>query len=196
LEIRQKSSKNKYKKESITLAFDKFVLDDIRRDATNAGVSVNNKINEILKDYVRYQKIILREHPVMTFPPLFANVVKHLSEEAIVETCLMGIDLNNPFLLAILEESDGTAIDTLRRILDLGFRIGLYENFTFIEKGGYYFTLVLSHRYGVKWSKGISISFTEMIERMLNVHPISEFTQEKIIMRIPTNGSDSPSNLE
>jgi hypothetical protein len=53
LDIRQESRKNnnqqkkKEKKESITLAFDKFVLDDIRKDATDAGVSVNSKINEI-----------------------------------------------------------------------------------------------------------------------------------------------------
>jgi hypothetical protein len=198
LDIRQESRKNnnqqkkKEKKESITLAFDKFVLDDIRKDATDAGVSVNSKINEIMKDYVRYQKIILKEHPLITFPPLFADLIKYLSEEAIIETSLMSIDRNNPFLLAIVEEGGGT-INTLKRMLDLGLRLGLCENFSLVEKAGY-FTLVLSHHYGIKWSKGISISFTKMIEGILNVHPTSEITPEKIIMRIPTNGSDSPSS--
>jgi hypothetical protein len=80
LEIKQETMKNKQIKESITLSFDKFVLDDIRGDATNAGVSVNSKINEILKDYVLYQKIISREHPLITFPPLFTNLLRYLSK--------------------------------------------------------------------------------------------------------------------
>jgi hypothetical protein len=187
LEIKQETKKNKQIKESITLSFDKFVLDDIRGDATNAGVSVNSKINEILKDYVLYQKIISREHPLITFPPLFTNLLRYLSEEAIVETALMSIERNNPFLEAIIDDDGGaTAIDTLRRMLDLGLRLGLYENFTFVEKSNF-FALVLSHHYGVKWSKGISISFTKMIEGILSVHPICETTPEKIIMRIPAS---------
>jgi hypothetical protein len=193
LKIKQESNKNKQKKESITLSFDKFVLDDIRRDATNAGVSVNKKINEILKDYVLYQKMIIREHPVITFPNLFINLIKYLSEEAIVETFLMGIEQNPPFLVAMLE-AGGTPIDTLQRLFEFGLRIGLYENFTFLEKVGY-FTLIFSHRYGVKWSKGISISFTKMIERVLNVRPTSEITPQKVILRIPASASASPSVL-
>jgi hypothetical protein len=192
LKIKQESNKNKQKKESITLSFDKFVLDDIRRDATNAGVSVNKKINEILKDYVLYQKMIIREHPVITFPNLFINLIKYLSEEAIVETFLMGIEQNPPFLVAMLE-AGGTPIDTLQRLFEFGLRIGLYENFTFLEKVGY-FTLIFSHRYGVKWSKGISISFTKMIERVLNVRPTSEITPQKVILRIPASASASHSS--
>ena len=192
MEIRQQSRKNKQKKGSITLSFDKFVLDDIRNDATNAGVSVNSKINEILKDYVRFQKIILREHPLITFPPLFANLIKYLSEEAIIETSLMSIRQNNPFIVAMVEEdAGGTTVDALKRMFELGHRLGLYENFTFVEKVGY-FVLALSHHYGVKWSKGISISFTEMIEKILNVHPASEITPEKIIMRIPVSEPSLP----
>jgi hypothetical protein len=189
LKIKQESNKKKQKKESITLSFDKFVLDDIRKDAANAGVSVNHKVNEILKDYVLYQKMIIREHPVITFPPLFANLIKYVSEEAIIETFLMGIEQQEPFLVALLE-AGGTPIDTLRRLFEFGLRIGLYENFTFVEKVGY-FTLIFSHRYGVKWSNGISISFTKMIERVLNVHPISEITPEKVILRIPGSASAS-----
>ena len=151
--------------------------------AANNRTSVNNKINEILSDYVLYQKMILREHPVITFPPLFANLIKHVSEEAIVDTFLMGIEQQNPFLIAMLE-AGGTAIDTLQRLIEFGLRIGLYENFTNVEKVGY-FTLVFSHRYGTKWSKGISMSFTKMIERMLNVHPTTECTAERVILRIP-----------
>ena len=183
MEIKQKPKKNKQKKESITLSFDKFVLDDIRRDAVDAGVSVNNKINEILKDYVLYQKMIIREHPLITFPFLFNNLLKYLSEEAIVETFQMAVGETPSYLTAMLD-AGGTPIDTLRCLFKFGLRIGLYEHFTFVEKVGYS-SLVFSHRYGIKWSKGISISFTNLIEKALNVHPTSECSAEKVIMRIP-----------
>jgi len=70
---------------------------------------------------------------VITFPHVFDNLIKYVSEEAIVEIFGMAIDQSNPFIVAVLED-EGTPIDTLQRLFEFRLRISLYEYFNFIEK--------------------------------------------------------------
>lgn len=171
------------KKDNITLSIDKIVIDDRKSEAAENGKSLNNKVNEILNDYVMYPRTINHEHPVITFPSLFLRLIEEIPEEVIVMIFLMGIRVSNPFLLATMDD-DSSSTEALRRMLAFGHRIGLYEKY-FIQDRANHVILIFSHRYDIKWSKGISVSFAEMIERLLQVHPTVERTKEKVIIRIP-----------
>jgi hypothetical protein len=92
------------KKDNITLSIDKIVIDDLNSEAAENGKSLNNKVNEILNDYVMYQRTINHEHPVITFPSLFLRLIEEIPEEVIVEIFLMGIRVSNPFLLATMDD--------------------------------------------------------------------------------------------
>ncbi len=177
------------KKENITLSIDKYILEDIKNDIKNTGVSINAKINEILKDYVMYQKVINRRHPVIAFPELFAEMIKNTDEKAVIESWSRGIEEVNPFLNYSFNIPESN-VDKFTLSLELGQRLGLYNSYILRERPDH--TIVtFDHSLGLKWSKAIAAGFTKWIENLLNVHPKSELRDNIVILTIPLKLSES-----
>lgn len=177
------------KKENITLSLDKYILDDIKSDIKNTGVSINAKINEILKDYVMYQKVINIRHPVITFPEIFTELIKNTEEKVVIDSWTRGMEEVNPFLHYSfnIPESD---IDKFTLSLEWGQRLGLYNSYILRERHDH--TIVtFDHSLGLKWSKAMAYGFTKWIENLLGVHPESNLRDNIVILTIPLKLSDS-----
>lgn len=170
------------KKENITLVIDKYVLDDIRSDIKNT-ISLNAKVNQILQDYVMYQKVINLRHPIITFPEIFVSLLDNVDENSVIETWIRGMDEISPFLHYSLNIPESKT-DTFKQSLEWGVRLGLYSCYILRERENRVI-LTFDHQFGLKWSKAIAAGFTKWVEKTLSVHPTSEILINTVILTIP-----------
>jgi hypothetical protein len=177
------TSSKKKKKENITLAIDKYILDDIKGDIKNTSFSINAKINEILKDYVLYQKVIDRRHPVITFPEIFIDFINNIEEKTLIEIWFRALGEANTFLSCSFNMPE-SGMDRFNLSLEWGQRMGLYNNYILRERQQNTI-LAFDHQFGLKWSKSIASGFTRWIENLLNIHPETEILINTVVLTIP-----------
>ena len=159
--------KHKNDRVNLTLSIDQNVIDEIKRDSERQGLSVNAKVNTIMTKYVSFYRLIEEQECSIIPSKLWGQMVDAIEEEKLLNLlngegvgAIYSIFLNNNIPM------------TLDNFIKYCFQeiclwSGMYSSFRVFNESGQV-TLVFEHKYGPKWSRLISNTFTMMIRTMLN----------------------------
>src|SRR5919202_1104315 len=73
------------KKSTITLAIDENTLGYIKKEAESEGLSINSKINYVLRKYALFYKYTEVEQPVIIPSKTFSFLLEEIDEQKMVE---------------------------------------------------------------------------------------------------------------
>lgn len=161
------------KKTTITLALDDNILQEIRKDSENLGLSVNAKINNILTSWVRMYKYHEMEQGMMLTARNFRTLLDNVSEEVIVnEFQNNALDMIPSFFI---ERNIPMTLDNLVEYAFKAFGLigGAFQSVNIFTDEEGHKCVALRHRYGIKWSRVLAAGMKPHLSEWLNC-PIAE----------------------
>lgn len=156
-------------KKTVNLFIDSSILNTIREEATEKGVSLNSRINGILAKYVEFYKRSEEVDDTCIIPKkYFQFAIDNIDEEKNITQVTemqrlwmpaMFNDLNIPFTLDNFVKYAIKQIGINSRTID---NIAYYTD----DDGNY--VLAFTHRFGMRWSKALSSGVATVIEELLS----------------------------
>jgi hypothetical protein len=172
------------KKTTITFVIDDEVLEVIRNDAENQGVSINNKINNILSKYAFFYRMIEVEKAPIIACRTLSFVIDNIDEEKWIE------EYNSVILdLVPAHMIENKIMINIENIINLLFKqmllyCGPYQGFSYyIDKEGL-LNLVFRHDKTIKWSRILGKVYSNLLEKKLKYHTELELSQNSVIIKI------------
>lgn len=168
--------------ESITLRFDKCVLDELREEAEQRMESVNTLLNQIVKSYVNWHKPAKNAGLLYINKILYRELVENLSDEQIQE-------IPRNFVKMYFKDT----IEMLEREASISSYINLLIKW--IELSGFNYRVDEDHEYiiykiqfemGRKFSQFIGNMIKDSIEQLgeNNINNVNiEFTDHLVIIK-------------
>ena len=161
--------KRQRKKSTVNLFVDSDVLEVIRNDASQKGISLNSKINTILAKYVRFYRQAEETDDTCIVPKrYFQFVIDNIDVEVNIAKVAEGLlvwipallnDLNVPFTLENFVKYIVELVGVNGRTID-----GIITHHD--QEGNY--ILSFTHQFGIRWSQVLSKALTKVIEELLH----------------------------
>jgi hypothetical protein len=172
------------KKETITLALDKNILDDIRKSAKDDGLSVNALMNSILSKWVNFFKYQLEYSVITLSSQNFESLLEKTDEEVFVrEFSRNALGIVRATLIA---RNIPLTVDNLIEYEYKTFGVlgGAFQSVTSYKDPEGHTCIVFKQRYGEKWSRVIARVFGEQLETLFKCHVDSSISPNAIILKI------------
>jgi hypothetical protein len=171
------------KKETITLALDKNILDDIRKSAKDDGLSVNALMNSILSKWVNFFKYQLEYSVITLTSQNFESLLEKTDEVFVQEFSRNALGIVRATLIArnILLTVDNLIEYEYKTFGVLG---GAFQSVTSYKDPEGHTCIVFKHRYGEKWSRVIARVFGEQLQTLFNCHVDSSISTNAVILKI------------
>lgn len=166
-------------KTNLTLSIDNHTLNEIKKDSERQGLSVNAKVNAIMSKYVSFYRLIEELEFSIVPSKLWGPMVDSVEEEKLFNL------FNNEGIGAIYSIFLNNNVPmTLDNFIKYCFEetclwAGMYSSFRVFKENGQ-ITLIFEHKYGPKWSKLLSNTFTTLIRIMLNHKAESQMLQNTV----------------
>lgn len=171
-------------KTNITISVDGQIGDEIRQYAEKQGLSTNSLVNKILKDYVMFGKYFQDHIPVVIAPPIFSHLLGEVDEKVWIKSWEIALGQVTPEVFA-MHNLEPTLDNLVRYLLgDIGSRVGIFDKFTFHEDDSKNYKLVMVHKYGIKWSRVLGISFSNMFLKAFPVKVTTQVSANTLTMEI------------
>jgi hypothetical protein len=171
-------------KVNITISVDGQIADEIRQYAEKQKLSTNSLLNKVLKEYVMFGKYFQDHIPVVISPEIFSYLVGEVDEKIWVKSWEIALGQVTPEVFAMhnLEPN----LDNLVRYLlgDIGPRVGIFDKLTFSENEAKNYKLVMVHKYGIKWSRVLATSFSNMFVKAFPVKVTTQVSTNAITIKI------------
>jgi hypothetical protein len=177
-------SGNADKKSTISLSLHTKILDIIRRESKEKGISINSRINNILRDYVTFYKRA-QEFESVTFPKdYFQFVIDNVDEEKL-----------NEYFDRLLSGLIETVLRDFEVPISLENIVKYFLEYVAVKSGGYnsvthyvdeheHHCIVLRHSWNIKWSRSACKTLAKYIAQLLHCHYECEALPKSIIIRI------------
>lgn len=151
------------KKANVTLALDENILDKIRKEADDEGVSINSRINSILTRYELFLKTAIDQRSVIMPRHSFSQILEVMDEEKFLKI------LNNvatDIMPAVLAHNN--IPPTMENVIQYCFETtfiwgGMLTRFSHHRDDEGNLSMVLEHDYDIKWSRLIGTSLSHFI---------------------------------
>jgi hypothetical protein len=171
-------------KETITLAIDKYVLDDIRKEAAGEGRSINSFINAILFNWTNFYKYHRESQAVVLTAKNFQAHLDHIDENVIVNEFKDNALNLIPAILA--ERHIPLTLENLIKYQYEGFGVigGAFLSIQLYSDDEGYRNIMIRHRHGMKWSRIISKAVPVHLETLFGYHTSVEITPYLVKLRI------------
>jgi hypothetical protein len=153
------------KKVTVNLFIEEDVVNSLRKDALNKGISLNAWINAILSKYVYFYKRAEEYESCIITSRQFSVFLESMDEDSAAE--IMSSD--GTAAIASYMQHHNMPI-TLENVIEFTFEkmvlaTGVCTKFSqHIDQDGFR-VLVFDHRYGIKWSRIISKVFSYLLEK-------------------------------
>lgn len=171
-------------KTNMTISVDGQVGDEIRQYAEKQGLSTNSLVNKILKDYVMFGKYFQDHIPVMIAPKIFSHLLEEVDEKIWIKSWEIALMQVTPEVFA-MHNLEPTLDNLVRHLLgDIGPRVGIFDKFTFHENEAKNYKLVMVHKYGIKWSRVLATSFSNMLVKAFPVKVTTQVSANTLTMEI------------
>jgi hypothetical protein len=150
------------------LATDTEIQTIIKNIAEGEGLSINSKINSILWKYVSFYKYVEQDGSLI-IPSRSVNFfIENIDEEKWIEEYTDTLEEIVPFFFLELK-AEQTTENTLKVVFDRLLAYGgSYKGYSSHVDNDGYLNLVFRHEYGMKWSRILSMAYTQFIQRTLN----------------------------
>lgn len=154
-----------HSKSSITLALDKIILEEIRKDADIQGLSVNAKINSVLSDYVMFDRYYHEKGAVILEPRIFEFLLEAVDESRFLEMWRL---VNSEIVPSIFMRYNipYTVDNVVKYAFDkIGTRVGILSSVAHFKESDRH-KIVIEHKFGMKWSRILATAYTERLEKL------------------------------
>jgi hypothetical protein len=171
-------------KTTINLSFDSNLLESIRKEAKERGLSINSRINGILRDYVLFYKRA-QEFESVTFPKdYFQFALDNIEEEKLVA-----------YFDRLLSGLIKTVLSDFKVPISLENIVKYFLEYVAVKSNGYnavtyyldekgYPCVVLRHSWDIKWSRCACSTLAKHIADLLHCHYECEALPKSIIIKI------------
>jgi hypothetical protein len=158
------------KRTTVNLFVDSNVLEDIRKDAQNDGVSLNARINDILTSYSLLYKYNKEQEAVFITGKSQRFFLDNIDENKFINHYIeVTADLATSMLL---ERNVPFTLDNVVKYLIEGVAkySGSFKKFTLFKDEEGYTCLLFRHNYGDKWSRILGTGMCHLLEYILKCH--------------------------
>jgi hypothetical protein len=172
------------KKATITLAIDENVLSIIRKDAERDGLSINSKINNLLKKYAYFGKHIERQHPTVITSRNLQFILDNIDEK-ILATIFQTIIIHL-MPAEIFKRNFPLTLGNWMNYVCEGILLnsGMIQKFSTYKDKDDHLYLVFTHNNGIKWTRVLTIALTQLLRDMLNYHVRSTISSSSVTLKI------------
>lgn len=171
-------------KTNITLSIDENTGNEIRQYAQKQGLSTNALVSNILKEYIMFGKYFQDHTPMIIAPPIFSMLLEEVDEKIWLKTWKLALGEITPQVFA-MHNLEPTLDNLVRYLLgDIGPRVGIFDKFTFHENKTKSYKLAMIHKYGIKWSRILGISFSDMFEKSFQVKVTTHVSPDTLTLEI------------
>jgi hypothetical protein len=170
--------------ESITLRFDKAILNELRDESAQKMESVNTLLNQIVKSYIKWHKPARIAGLIYINKFLYRDIMEQLPDETVN---MIADKYALHHFMDTIKMFDGKSsvsfyIDYLLTWLKIsGF------NYRVDEENIDYVTIKIQLDLGLKFSKYISTKIKSILETLKQTGVKVEFTEHIVILQIPTS---------
>lgn len=171
-------------KTNITISVDGKVGAEIKQFAEKQGLSTNSLVNKILNDYVMFGKYFQDHTPIVMSPKIFSYLLEAIDEKVWIKSWEIALMEHVPEVFA-MHNLEPTLDNLIRHLLsDIGSRVGIFNKFTFHENADKSYKLVMTHKYGIKWSRVLTTSFSDMLMKSFPVKVTTKISANTVTMEI------------
>jgi hypothetical protein len=175
----------KDRKTTVNLAIDSTIIEHLKRDAKAKGMSLNSRINGILKKYIQVYKIAEEVDDVCMMPKShYRFIVDNINEKK--HTYSMTQDLLQwiPFHL-----NERNIPLTLENVIKYSFEIiavggRVIDSFTHYTDIDGNINLVFKHVFGIKFSRMAGTATCQVLKELLNLHATFKPFHNNFVVRI------------
>jgi hypothetical protein len=167
--LSQHNERKQSRKTTVNLFLESDILDEIRKEAKQRGISLNSRINSILTKYVQFYKRAEEVDDTYVIPKkYFQFAIDNINEEdnisQVTEMHRLWVpaflnDLNIPFTLENFVKYAAMQVGINSRTID---NVTYHRD----EEGNH--ILAFTHRFGLKWSRVLSSGLVTFIEELLH----------------------------
>ena len=170
-------------KTSVTLSVENGTMDNIKQEAKAGNTSVSAKVNHILNEYVLFGKYFAEKKPVIFTPSIFRYFLDNVDEQIWLDAWAILLSEITPQVFA-MHNIDFTFDNVIDYMFgDIGLRTGMFDRFICDSKNTTR-KLVMSHKYGIKWSCIMSTAFSNILEEKFNCRVNSEIFPNSLVLNI------------
>jgi len=171
-------------KVTITLAIDKEVMDNIRRNASRDGISINALINNILTKWDKFFQYHRENQVIVITGRNFETLLELLDEQRFID--MWKYDALNLVTTIFGEKNIPLTLDNL---IEYEYKIfgvmgGAFKSVSAYKDNEGHTNIVFTHRYGLKWSRIIAAVFSHQLSIYFKCHTSSEIIPSSTILRI------------
>ena len=171
------------KKPNITIISDAKTLSELKKWADSKGLSMNALINEVLTKNIFFYRYV-SEHECMIIPStIYSNMIDVLPEKTLVD--LISRIINEMVQSIFLHNNISYTLDNMVKYYfeNIGMWSGLYNIFKrYSEMSST--NLVFEHKYGIKWSKIIAQSISNLMKETLNLSSEYKILPSTVILQV------------
>lgn len=180
------------KKSNVSLSLDAHLLEDLRIESDQLGISLNSKINIILEKYALFYSETEKQKSMVMPAETFVEVLAMISEGEVVK-------LIETLLTEIIPSffDDGPFIEeyTLDDVIKLWFEqvalwLGLYSSFKHYKDMEGHLFLAFEHKFGMKWSRILQTAFCSFVENRLKLPVNSRIRDNSVIIITKARGNN------
>ena len=176
--------KKSNKKSTSTLAIDQNVLGYIKREAEAEGVSINSKINYVLKKYALFYKYTELEQPVILPSKTFSFLLDETDEQKMLEEYKYILLYLLPE--ALIRQNIPITFDNWVKYVfgSMVIYSGAVQAFEYYNDDEGLLCLVFRHKYGMKFSRLIDKAYTHALETLFGYHTICTLLPSSVVLKI------------
>lgn len=172
------------KKTTITLALDDFIVKELRKEAERDKSSINSKVNSILEKYLGFYKYVELLHSVIIPQTQMQKMLEIMDEVKLTEIMKT---YGNANVLSVFTNMGVSP--TLTGLIKYHFSrsilwSGPYDAFNYYIDNEGYPCLVFEHKFGIKWSRILAETTSEMIRLILGCPIERKVMPSTLVIRI------------
>lgn len=171
------------KKPNITIISDAKTLNELKKWADSKGLSMNALINEVLTKNIFFYRYV-SEHECMIIPStIYSDMIYTLPEKTLVD--LVSRTISEMVQSIFAHNNISYTMDNMVKFYfeSVGLWSGLYNIFKRYSDMGST-SLVFEHKYGIKWSKIIAQSISNLMKETLNLSSEHRILPSTVILQV------------
>ena len=167
--------------ESITLRFDKAILNELRDESEQNMESVNTLLNQIVKSYIKWHKPSKIAGLIYINRFLYRDIVEHLPDETVRE---IANNYAQHYFMDTIAMFDGDpSVSFYIHYLLTWLRISGF-NYRIDKENKEHVTIKIQLDLGLKFSKYISVKIKSILETLKQTEVKVDFTDHLVIVQI------------
>jgi hypothetical protein len=173
--------KNADSKINITLSINKKIVEELKGDAESRNTSLNSLVNEILSRHVTFYKKIEELEMFIVPPKIFSMMLSKMDESDGVGWLTMAI--NDIWNSLVLEYNMPNDVESFAKFAvgNIARRAGICSSSRYEYDGSH--RIVISHKYGAKWSKILAGAFSASLEYFFKKVPQCKIADEVVELK-------------